>query len=145
MSSTKYWPKQKQSAVQDISLCSTRINESISGICPQHNVLYDNLTVAEHLWFFAKLKGINDKKLLEDEVNRLIDAVGLEDKRDVQTKKLSGGMKRKLSVGIALIGNSKVRFALFYALLFGFSDTQGSQHQWSKSFELCILNFNVWG
>ena len=37
----------------------------------------------------------------------MLACIGLEDKRDTQTKALSGGMKRKLSVGIALIGDSK--------------------------------------
>ena len=80
----------------------------MSGLCPQHNVLYDNLTVEEHLWFFANLKGVANPDLVKMEVDRFIVATGLEDKRCVHTKKLSGGMKRKLSVGIALIGDSKV-------------------------------------
>ena len=71
-------------------------------------MLYDNLTVEEHLWFFAQLKGVTDSDLVQSEVKRLIGAVGLEDKRKILTKNLSGGMKRKLSVGIALIGDSKV-------------------------------------
>ena len=28
------------------------------GMCPQHNVLFDKLTVEEHLWFYARLKGM---------------------------------------------------------------------------------------
>ena len=72
------------------------------------------MTVEEHLWFFAKLKGVTDKNLVEEEVNRLISSVGLDEKRDVRSKNLSGGMKRKLSVGIALIGGSKVCFYVSY-------------------------------
>jgi len=44
------------------------------------------------------------------EVNEMIKVLRLEDKRDVASSKLSGGMKRKLSVGIALIAGSKVRY-----------------------------------
>lgn len=33
------------------------------GLCPQHNVLYDYLTVEEHMWFYGKLKGMTDKEL----------------------------------------------------------------------------------
>ena len=33
------------------------------GICPQHNVLFDHLTVEEHLWFFAKLKGMRKEDM----------------------------------------------------------------------------------
>jgi len=42
------------------------------------------------------------------EVNRMITVLHLEDKRNVAAKALSGGMKRKLCVGIALIADSKV-------------------------------------
>lgn len=78
------------------------------GICPQHNILFDLLTVEEHLWFFTNLKGIMSDELIEGEVERMIGLIGLEEKRHVQSKHLSGGMKRKLSVGIALVGGSKV-------------------------------------
>ena len=79
-----------------------------SGICPQHNVLFDNLTVEEHLWFFTSLKGNYTKYEIYSQVDRMITAIGLEEKRYFRSKGLSGGMKRKLSVGIALVGDSKV-------------------------------------
>lgn len=65
------------------------------------------MTVEEHLWFFAKLKGCPSRKV-DAEVWKMINAVGLMDKKDTQARALSGGMKRKLSVGIALIADSKV-------------------------------------
>lgn len=37
------------------------------GICPQYNVLFGNLTVSEHLWFYASLKGM-DKADIPDEI-----------------------------------------------------------------------------
>uniref|UniRef100_A0A7N9AV36 ATP-binding cassette, sub-family A (ABC1), member 3b n=1 Tax=Mastacembelus armatus TaxID=205130 RepID=A0A7N9AV36_9TELE len=77
------------------------------GLCPQHDVLFDNLTVREHLLFYAQLKGYSKDKI-PDEVDRIIRILNLEDKRHARCKTLSGGMKRKLSIGIALIGDSKV-------------------------------------
>ncbi|XP_059204278.1 phospholipid-transporting ATPase ABCA3 [Centropristis striata] len=77
------------------------------GLCPQHDVLFDNLTVREHLLFYAQLKGFSKDKI-PDEVDRIIRILNLEDKRQARSKTLSGGMKRKLSIGIALIGDSKV-------------------------------------
>ncbi|KAK1877293.1 ATP-binding cassette sub-family A member 3 [Dissostichus eleginoides] len=77
------------------------------GLCPQHDVLFDNLTVSEHLLFYAQLKGFSRDKI-PDEVDRTIRILNLEDKRHARSKTLSGGMKRKLSIGIALIGDSKV-------------------------------------
>jgi len=48
-------------------------------------------------------------KQLNTEVSRMIGVLRLEEKQNVYSRKLSGGMKRKLSVGIALIAGSKVR------------------------------------
>lgn len=78
------------------------------GLCPQHNVLFDELTVKEHIIFFARLKGITNRRALSDEVKRFVNLLELKDKVDAQSKTLSGGMKRKLQIGIALCGNSKI-------------------------------------
>uniref|UniRef100_A0A673XDS3 ATP binding cassette subfamily A member 3 n=1 Tax=Salmo trutta TaxID=8032 RepID=A0A673XDS3_SALTR len=77
------------------------------GLCPQHDVLFDNLTVREHLLFYTQLKGYSQEKI-PAEVDRIIRILNLEDKRHSLSKTLSGGMKRKLSIGIGLIGDSKV-------------------------------------
>ncbi|PFX16944.1 ATP-binding cassette sub-family A member 1 [Stylophora pistillata] len=77
------------------------------GICPQYNVLFDNLTVSEHLWFYASLKGM-PKEDIPAEVDRFLKDVGLENKRHELSSCLSGGMKRKLSVAMAFVAGSKV-------------------------------------
>jgi ATP-binding cassette, subfamily A (ABC1), member 3 len=78
------------------------------GLCPQHNILFDELTVEEHFKFFCQLKGIENETEIERETNKYIAMLEIEDKRNTLSAKLSGGMKRKLSVGIALCGGSKV-------------------------------------
>ncbi|KAA3678255.1 ATP-binding cassette, subfamily A (ABC1), member 1 [Paragonimus westermani] len=79
------------------------------GFCPQYNVLFDQLTVAEHIHFYASLRGIpNDQIKLE--IEHLLDVLGFKDKRDCRSKTLSGGQKRKLSVAIAFVGNTSVVF-----------------------------------
>lgn len=80
------------------------------GLCPQHDILFDELTVEEHLDFFCKLKGY-PSHLVRAETDRMVKALQLENKRRAMSCTLSGGMKRKLSVGIALCGESKVQFA----------------------------------
>uniref|UniRef100_T1JC73 ABC transporter domain-containing protein n=1 Tax=Strigamia maritima TaxID=126957 RepID=T1JC73_STRMM len=77
------------------------------GICPQHDVLFDRLTPREHLTFYAKIKNVS-ADVLKDKVDSTIKDVNLEDRGDAPSKNLSGGQKRKLSVGIALIGNPKI-------------------------------------
>ncbi|XP_019504266.1 PREDICTED: ATP-binding cassette sub-family A member 3 [Hipposideros armiger] len=90
----------------EISQDMVQIRRSL-GLCPQHDVLFDNLTVAEHLYFYAQLKGLSRHKCPE-EVKQMLHILCLEDKRDSRCRFLSGGMKRKLSIGIALIAGSKV-------------------------------------
>ncbi|XP_052859763.1 phospholipid-transporting ATPase ABCA3-like [Anopheles cruzii] len=77
------------------------------GLCPQHNVLFNELTVAEHLKFFAQLKGVPSDKTTS-EIDKYVNLLELVEKRNAQSHTLSGGMKRKLGVGIALCGGSKV-------------------------------------
>ncbi|XP_023310224.1 ATP-binding cassette sub-family A member 3-like [Anoplophora glabripennis] len=77
------------------------------GLCPQHNIIFDQLTVEEHLYFFSKLKGLH-KSEIKAEIDKYIKLLELEDKRHSKSKTLSGGMIRKLCVGMALCGNSKV-------------------------------------
>uniref|UniRef100_A0A8C9VRP3 P-type phospholipid transporter n=1 Tax=Scleropages formosus TaxID=113540 RepID=A0A8C9VRP3_SCLFO len=79
----------------------------ILGVCPQHNVLFDILTVEEHVWFYGCLKGLSGPEI-RDEMDKLLEDVGLLHKRHEQIKNLSGGMQRKLSVAIAFVGGSKV-------------------------------------
>ncbi|XP_076084448.1 phospholipid-transporting ATPase ABCA1-like isoform X2 [Mytilus galloprovincialis] len=76
------------------------------GMCPQHNLLFDNLTVEEHLWFYARLKNLKPEKV-KQEMARMIEDVGLPHKKNELSSSLSGGMKRKLSVAIAFVGNAK--------------------------------------
>uniref|UniRef100_A0A2K5IRG0 ABC transporter domain-containing protein n=1 Tax=Colobus angolensis palliatus TaxID=336983 RepID=A0A2K5IRG0_COLAP len=79
------------------------------GICPQYNVLFDTLTVGEHIWFYGRLKGLS-AAAVRPEQDRLLRDVGLVSKQSVQTRHLSGGMQRKLSVAIAFVGGSQVVF-----------------------------------
>lgn len=84
------------------------IRESL-GLCPQHNVLFDRLTVKEHLTFFINLKGTFGQEA-EIEVLQMINDIQLTDKLNWASSKLSGGMKRKLCCAIALIGGSQTVF-----------------------------------
>ncbi|KAG4068832.1 hypothetical protein HA402_004980 [Bradysia odoriphaga] len=82
---------------------------SSMGFCPQHNILFDELTVREHILFYSRLKGLSVKDANE-EVEKYVRLLELDSKIDSMSQTLSGGMKRKLSIGIALCGQSKVVF-----------------------------------
>lgn len=91
---------------QDIRQDINGVRASL-GLCPQHNILFDELTVREHIVFFSHLKGL-DSKQVKDEVDKYVKLIDLEPKINALSKTLSGGMKRKLCVCIALCGRSKV-------------------------------------
>ncbi|XP_064634814.1 uncharacterized protein LOC135492321 isoform X3 [Lineus longissimus] len=78
------------------------------GYCPQHNVLFDSMTVKEHMKFFGKLKGILSAKKLKADISSLLDSMGLRHFKNEKVRNLSGGMKRRLSVAIAFVGGSRV-------------------------------------
>ncbi|KAK3930971.1 ATP-binding cassette sub-family A member 12 [Frankliniella fusca] len=82
---------------------------SSMGVCPQHNVLFDSLTVEQHLLFFGRIKGV-EPEALRREIDGMLRDMSLEDKRHSLSSDLSGGMKRKLSVGIAFVGGSTTVF-----------------------------------
>ncbi|XP_071529902.1 phospholipid-transporting ATPase ABCA3-like [Panulirus ornatus] len=88
---------------------STNLKEARQevGLCPQHNMLFVDLTVLQHLLFFGRLKGMTTKAARE-EACVLMERLDLTVKRNMFGSQLSGGMKRKLCLAIALIGGSKV-------------------------------------
>jgi ATP-binding cassette subfamily A (ABC1) protein 3 len=86
--------------------CQMEEIRQIMGICPQHDVLFELLSPEEHLDIFYEFKG-GDKTKKWDEIERLLEDVGVAEKRNSMAGQLSGGNKRKLSVAIALCGGSK--------------------------------------
>ncbi|KAI9840875.1 MAG: hypothetical protein M1837_001254 [Sclerophora amabilis] len=74
------------------------------GVCPQFDAM-DQMTVIEHLRFYASVCGVPN---IEHNAAEVLTAVGLEPFRDRMAGKLSGGSKRKLSLGIAIMGNPSV-------------------------------------
>lgn len=92
----------------DIRTNMPKVRSSI-GICPQHNILFDELTVRQHIEFYGRLKGLNRIEM-HNEMNRYVRQLEMESMINKPSKNLSGGMKRKLSVALALCGESKVVF-----------------------------------
>ncbi|GJQ67966.1 hypothetical protein Trydic_g16721 [Trypoxylus dichotomus] len=90
----------------DIRTNMKMVRDSL-GLCPQHNILFDDLTVREHLYFFCKLKGMRGAEI-KVEIQKYIELLELVPKKNAKSSTLSGGMKRKLCVAIALCGKSKV-------------------------------------
>ncbi|KAK4485770.1 hypothetical protein RD792_008416 [Penstemon davidsonii] len=80
---------------------------TIMGVCPQYDLLWDTLTGREHLRFYGRLRNLTGSALDEavDDSLRGVDLLRVGNKL---AGKYSGGMKRRLSVAIALVGNPKI-------------------------------------
>ncbi|KAI9174610.1 hypothetical protein LWI28_020100 [Acer negundo] len=92
----------------DIKTDMDRIYTSM-GVCPQHDLLWETLTGREHLLFYGRLKNLKGSALTQA-VEESLKGVNLFNGgvADKQAGKYSGGMKRRLSVAISLIGDPKV-------------------------------------
>lgn len=77
------------------------------GLCPQKNVLWDLLTVKEHVLIFDKLKR-TEGKTSKAESGQLARDCDLDMKLDAQSRTLSGGQKRKLQLAMMFTGGSRV-------------------------------------
>ena len=81
----------------------------IIGICPQEDILFENLTVEEHLKLFCKFKSLPNPSI-EEEITEVLHNLNFTEKRFTKVSSLSGGQKRKLSIALALIGKSSIIF-----------------------------------
>lgn len=84
-----------------ISTRSTRGKDDI-GLVPQDLAIYPVLTARENLRFFGRLYGMETSRLAR-RIDEVLEVIGLEDRADNQTKEFSGGMKRRLNIGIGLL------------------------------------------
>ncbi|CAG2169599.1 unnamed protein product [Oppiella nova] len=90
----------------DVMTATREARKSI-GLCPQENILFNDLSVEQHLRLYAVLKDC-PKNQLNAEIDRVLSVIRLIDKKFWRSILLSGGMKRRLSLGIAIIGATKV-------------------------------------
>lgn len=91
------------------------------GSCPQFDVLFENLTVYEHLVWIYRLKGETNQLSIENHINTLLNDLGkqmfileLVDMKWRKVSALSGGNKRKVSLACACLGNPKIIFLGIY-------------------------------
>jgi ABC-2 type transport system ATP-binding protein len=75
------------------------------GYTPQEPGFHQSFTTFEFVDYLAILKEWGDRRQRRDEVRRVLALVGLESQMHVQIKKLSGGMRRRVAIAQALIGN----------------------------------------
>eukprot|EP00053_Salpingoeca_punica_P015740 m.145601 g.145601 ORF g.145601 m.145601 type:complete len:1425 (-) comp16788_c0_seq2:22-4296(-) len=77
---------------------------------PQFDDLSENFTVYETLLYAGRLKSTSSERDLLKRLNRLIGILGLKDQADLKTTSLTSGQRKRVSIGIGLIGEPKVLF-----------------------------------
>jgi ABC-2 type transport system ATP-binding protein len=80
----------------------TRLAQGAVGYVPQELAIYPDLTAVENLRFFGRLQGLRGGTL-SARVGEVLETVGLADRAGDQAGEFSGGMKRRLNIGIGLL------------------------------------------
>jgi ABC-2 type transport system ATP-binding protein len=81
--------------------------KSVLGVVPQDLALYEDLTARENLSFWGKMYGLRGSTL-RSRVDEVLDVIGLRDRANERVGKYSGGMKRRVNIGVALLHKPKV-------------------------------------
>jgi ABC-2 type transport system ATP-binding protein len=81
--------------------------KSMIGYCPQENIFYPKLTCLEQLLFIGQMYGIRSNSIKSRAIE-LLNLLGLTDKTHLIASKLSGGMKRRLTICLSLIHNPEI-------------------------------------
>ena len=82
--------------------------KAVLGYLPQELGLYPNLTAREFMDYIAILKGVTDRSRRQQQVNDVLAQVRLSDEADRQLKTYSGGMKRRVGIAQALLGDPQL-------------------------------------
>jgi ABC-2 type transport system ATP-binding protein len=83
-----------------------KVKESL-GVVPQEIALYEDLSAKENLMFWGKMYGLRGATL-KKRVDEILETIGLTDRQNGRVGKFSGGMKRRVNIGVALLHKPKV-------------------------------------
>ena len=92
---------------EKITHAGIRSNQLRVGICPQEIILWNKLTCYEQLVFMGRMYNVPGK-VARDRAEMLLDRIGLREKRNKLASTLSGGMKRRLNVIMAIIHEPEI-------------------------------------
>jgi len=79
------------------------------GVVPQELALYEDLTAQENLSFWGNMYGLSGKTL-STRIDEVLEQIGLKDKAKQRIKTYSGGMKRRVNIGIGLLHQPRLLF-----------------------------------
>lgn len=89
-----------------LTVCDVCINKYC--LLPNNqDVIWDDISISDHLYLFGRLRGVRGAALKED-VDKMIESLGFPEKAHSAAGTLSGGQKRRLCVGISMVGGNSV-------------------------------------
>lgn len=101
-------PDEGDARIMDHSIRSDAMGvKSVLGVVPQEIALYEDLTARENLTFWGKMYGLRGGAL-RSRVNEVLEVIGLSDRANDRVGKYSGGMKRRVNIGVALLHKPRV-------------------------------------
>lgn len=110
MLSTLYTPTAGDASIGGHSISKEPMAvKQIIGVVPQELAIYEDLTARENLIFWGQMYGLSGKSLIS-RVDEVLEQIGLVDKAKNQVKTYSGGMKRRVNIGVGLLNKPRLLF-----------------------------------
>jgi len=110
MLSTLYTPTSGEAAIGGHSITKEAMAvKQMIGVVPQDLALYEDLTARENLIFWGQMYGLSGKSL-QSRVDEVLEQIGLTDKARNRVKTYSGGMKRRVNIGVGLLHKPQLLF-----------------------------------
>ena len=110
MLSTLYTPTSGDATIRGHSITKNPMAvKQVIGVVPQELALYEDLTARENLIFWGQMYGLSGKPL-NNRVDEVLEQIGLTDKAKNRVKTYSGGMKRRVNIGVGLLHKPRLLF-----------------------------------
>ena len=110
MLSTLYIPTSGEATIGGHSITKEPMAvRNLIGVVPQDLALYEDLTARENLSFWGKMYGLSGKTLTT-RIDEVLEQIGLTDKAKQRVKTFSGGMKRRVNIGVGLLHKPELLF-----------------------------------
>ena len=110
MLSTLYAPTSGEATIGGHSVAREPMAvRNLIGVVPQELALYDDLSARENLVFWGQMYGLSGKTL-KTRVGEVLEQIGLADKAKNRVKTYSGGMKRRVNIGVGLLHKPRLLF-----------------------------------
>ena len=110
MLSTLYIPTRGEAFIGGHSITKEPMKvRNLIGVVPQDLALYEDLTARENLSFWGQMYGLSGKTL-NTRIDTVLEQIGLTDKARQRVKTYSGGMKRRVNIGVGLLHKPQLLF-----------------------------------